>query len=296
MRTGNLRALSRLISWAENRQTGAEAVLAALYDLVGRAQVLGITGPPGAGKSTLISHFVRFLREEGRRVAVIAVDPVSPFTGGAILGDRIRLTEHFNDPGVFIRSLSTRGKLGGLSVATREVVNAVDAFGFDTIILETVGVGQSEVEVRNIADCTLVALVPEWGDGIQAIKAGILEIADVFCVHKSDRPGADRVATELRQTLQNLERPPKVLLSQEGDESSLRSLLKAMTDFVTNEEKLVKMRRAKAQEATLAELIESYWVEKTRAWASIQVSKVPNPYEGFLEFEKGAATRSPFLP
>lgn len=292
--TGNTRALSRLISWAEDRNPAVESVLGELYSKVGKARVLGITGPPGAGKSTLVSQFVRFLREAGQKVAVIAVDPVSPFTGGALLGDRIRLTEHFNDPGVFIRSLSTRGKLGGLSLATREVVHAVDAFGFDTILLETVGVGQSEVEVRKLADCTLVVLVPEWGDGVQAIKAGILEIGDVFCVHKSDREGAERVATELRQTLQGLPRVPPVLLSQQKDEASLRAVLQAMGDFVLHEKNLVQARRQTAQEATLSELVENFWVERTREWVKSQTTQVKNPYQGYLAFKEAAS--SPFKP
>jgi LAO/AO transport system kinase len=285
MEAGNLRSLSRLISWAENREPGTEQVLAKLFSKVGRAKVIGITGPPGAGKSTLVGHFVRFCRQKGEKVAVIAVDPVSPFTGGALLGDRIRLTEHFNDPGVFIRSLSTRGKLGGLSIATREVVHAVDAFGFDTIILETVGVGQSEVEVRKIADATLVVLVPEWGDGIQALKAGILEIGDLFAVHKADREGAERVATELRQALHGAAREPRVLLSQDKDESSLRAVLEGLIDFTVKEKATVDLRREQARRDTLAELVEARAMELARQWAARHGTASQNPYDGFLKFE-----------
>lgn len=283
---GSLRSLSRLISWAENREPGTEGILAKLYEKVGRAQVFGITGPPGAGKSTLVGQFVRICRAENKRVAVVAVDPVSPFTGGAVLGDRIRLAEHFNDPGVFIRSLSTRGKLGGLSIATREVVHALSAFGFDTILLETVGVGQSEVEVRKIADATLVVLVPEWGDGVQAIKAGILEIGDVFCVHKSDREGADRVANELRTVLHKEGVAPAILLSQQGDENSVREVFGALATFVTQQADLVSTRRAQATLDTLAELVEGRAVERARQWAKTQFAHTSNPYEGFLRFEK----------
>jgi LAO/AO transport system kinase len=283
---GNLRSLSRLISWAENREPGTEGILAKLYERVGRAQVLGITGPPGAGKSTLVAQFVRICRAEKKKVAVVAVDPVSPFTGGAVLGDRIRLTEHFNDPGVFIRSLSTRGKLGGLSIATREVVHALSAFGFDTIILETVGVGQSEVEVRKIADATLVVLVPEWGDGVQAIKAGILEIGDVFCVHKSDREGADRVANELRMVLHTEGISPAILLSHQNDEKSVKDVLDALESFVRLQADLVSKRRAQATLDTLAELVEGRAVERAREWAKSQFGQTANPYEGFLRFEK----------
>lgn len=293
MKAGNLRSLSRLISWAENRQAGTEEILGQLFSKVGHAKVLGITGPPGAGKSTLVGHFVRLCRAKGEKVAVIAVDPVSPFTGGALLGDRIRLTEHFNDPGVFIRSLSTRGKLGGLSISTREVLHAVDAFGFDTILLETVGVGQSEVEVRKMADATLVVLVPEWGDGVQALKAGILEIGDVFAVHKADREGAERVATELRTVLHGAPREPQVLLSQEKDEASLKALLAALLDFTLKEKTLVASRREQARQDTLTELVEARAMEQARAWAAQQGASAANPYEGFLKFEKaGAAFRT----
>jgi LAO/AO transport system ATPase len=293
--SGSLRALSRLISWAENREPGTEEVLASVFLKTGKARVFGITGPPGAGKSTLVGQFVRFLREQNKKVAVIAVDPVSPFTGGALLGDRIRLSQHFNDPGVYIRSLSTRGKLGGLSIATREVVHAVDAFGFDTILIETVGVGQSEVEVRKIADATLVALVPEWGDGVQALKAGILEIGDVFAVHKADREGAERVATELRNALHALVPCPPVLLSKESDVSSVRSVLEALEGFVTSHSDLVQKRRAESREAILTELVESRAIEQARAWSRAQVAVTPNPYEGFLAFEKRVLDKGDFF-
>lgn len=283
---GGLRSLSRLISWAENREPQTEGVLAKLFSKVGHAKIIGITGPPGAGKSTLVNHFIRFCRGQNEKVAVIAVDPVSPFTGGALLGDRIRLTTHFNDPGVFIRSLSTRGKLGGLSLATREVLHAVDAFGFDTIILETVGVGQSEVEIRKMADATLVVLVPEWGDGVQAIKAGILEIGDVFAVHKSDREGAERVASELRQALPGGELAPKVFLSTEKDEASLKAVWEGVTGFCRLRKDVVAHRRLQGRQETLTELVEARAVEKARAWVAKQSLAHSNPYEGFLAFEK----------
>ncbi|MBY0370915.1 methylmalonyl Co-A mutase-associated GTPase MeaB [bacterium] len=282
---GDLRALSRLISWAENREPGTEAVLAKLYSKIGKARVFGITGPPGAGKSTLVGHFIRLCREKGEKVAVVAVDPVSPFTGGALLGDRIRLSEHFNDPGVFIRSLSTRGKLGGLSLATREVVHFLDAFGFDTILLETVGVGQSEVEVRKIADATLVVLVPEWGDGVQALKSGILEIGDVFAVHKADREGADRIAGELRQALSELKPTPSVLLSEEKKPESVAALLQALRDFTEAQAAKVAGRRQAARAATLAELVESRVLEQARQWVAAHTAAAANPYDGFLKFD-----------
>ncbi len=288
----NLRALSRLISMAENREEGVETILAKLFSQTGKAQVYGITGAPGAGKSTLVTHFVRHLRSQKRKVAVIAVDPVSPYTGGALLGDRIRLSEHFNDPDVFIRSLSTRGQLGGLSLATREVVHAVDAFGFDAILLETVGVGQSEVEVRKIADMTLVALVPEWGDGVQAIKAGILEIADLFTVHKSDREGAERVASELRQALSETPLKPSVFLTQENDPKSLESLFSAWENLFITQAARVAERREASRASTLKSLIEWRMVEQARAWVSENAASTANPYEGYLRFESARSKAS----
>ncbi|MCB0406237.1 MAG: methylmalonyl Co-A mutase-associated GTPase MeaB, partial [Bdellovibrionales bacterium] len=209
----SLRALSKSISGAENRDPDILEMLAKLYDQTGRARIFGITGPPGAGKSTLVSHFVKYIRQKKQSVAVIAVDPMSPFTGGALLGDRIRLIDHFNDEKVFIRSLSTRGKLGGLSVASRQVIDLVDAFGFDYVIVETVGVGQSEVDIRNLADATLVVLVPEAGDSIQTIKAGLLEIADIFVIHKSDREGAEKLQNSLSDVVRFAEKQTPVLLS-----------------------------------------------------------------------------------
>lgn len=282
----DLRALSRLISWAENREAGTEEILAKLYPNVGRAQVLGITGPPGAGKSTLVGQFVKLCRDRKQKVAVVAVDPVSPFTGGALLGDRIRLKEHFNDPEVYIRSLSTRGKLGGLSLATREVVHLLDAFGFDTILLETVGVGQSEVEVRNIADATLVVLVPEWGDGVQAIKSGILEIGDVFTVHKADREGAERIAGELRLALSELKPPPEVLLSDEKNIASIEKVLGALQGVIQSQSAKVAERRRAGLKQTLVELVEARMLEQARAWVAANVQEAKNPYEGYLQFHE----------
>jgi len=202
VRSGDVRATARLISLIEREEPSRLAALKALHAYGGRAHVVGVTGPPGAGKSTLTDKLVGELRKGGRRVAVLAVDPSSPFTGGAILGDRIRMQRHATDEGVFIRSLATRGHLGGLSRAAGEAVRVLDAAGYDDVIIETVGVGQSEVDIVRIADTVVLVSVPGLGDDIQAIKAGVMEIGDVFCVNKADMDGAERVVREIRAMLE----------------------------------------------------------------------------------------------
>ncbi|MFS8104026.1 methylmalonyl Co-A mutase-associated GTPase MeaB [Lentzea alba] len=197
-RDGEPRAIARLISLVEQGSAALPEVAAALAPHTGHAQVIGLTGAPGVGKSTSTNALVRAFREQGKRVAVVAVDPSSPFSGGALLGDRVRMGDHATDPGVFIRSMATRGHLGGLSWATPQALRVLDAAGFDVILVETVGVGQSEVEIVALADTTIVLLAPGMGDGIQAAKAGILEIADVFVVNKADRDGADQTARDLK--------------------------------------------------------------------------------------------------
>jgi LAO/AO transport system kinase len=192
------RAVARLISLVEDASPHLRAVAAALAPYSGRARVIGLTGPPGVGKSTSTSALVTSLRRQGKRVGVLAVDPSSPFSGGALLGDRIRMQEHATDRGVFIRSMATRGHLGGLSWATPQALRVLDAAGFDVVLVETVGVGQSEVDVVSLADTTVVLLAPGMGDGIQAAKAGILEIADVFVVNKADREGAEATVRDLK--------------------------------------------------------------------------------------------------
>ena len=198
---GDRRALARVVTLIENGAPDARTVLARLHAHGGRAHVVGLTGSPGAGKSTLVMQLARELRRRDQRIGIVAVDPSSPFTGGAILGDRIRMQELAGDPNVFIRSMASRGSLGGLAASTRDVVRALDAGGFDTVIIETVGAGQAEVEIVRAAQTVVVVTVPGMGDDIQAIKAGILEIADVFVVNKADRPGADQTAAELRMLL-----------------------------------------------------------------------------------------------
>ncbi|MGH7679477.1 MAG: methylmalonyl Co-A mutase-associated GTPase MeaB [Gemmatimonadaceae bacterium] len=198
---GKKPALARAVSIVENHRDGFDELLATLHARIGKGRRIGITGPPGAGKSTLTAALVGAYRAAGLSVGVVAVDPTSPFTGGALLGDRIRMEAVALDPGVFIRSMATRGSLGGLAEATGEVADVLDAFGTDRIIIETVGVGQSELDVSRNADSTVVVLVPESGDSIQTLKAGLMEIADIFVVNKADRPGADRMRSELELML-----------------------------------------------------------------------------------------------
>ena len=199
---GETRAAARLMRDIDDNLPSARKELRALFPHTGRAMLIGITGPPGAGKSTLVDQITASFRARGKRVGIVAVDPTSPFTGGAILGDRIRMNRHANDEGVFIRSLATRGYLGGLSRSTADVANVMDAMGMDVVIIETVGVGQDEVDIVRLAHTTVVVMVPGMGDDIQAIKAGILEIGDLFVVNKADREGADRTARDLASMLE----------------------------------------------------------------------------------------------
>jgi LAO/AO transport system kinase len=198
MLEGDRLALARLITRVENRMPEVAEIMRAVHSRTGRAYVLGVTGPPGAGKSTLVDRLTALLRRDGAAVGIIAVDPSSPFTGGAVLGDRIRMQAHTLDPDVFIRSMATRGSLGGLARATGDVIKLMDAFGFPWIIIETVGVGQTELDIIRQADTTVVALVPESGDSIQAMKAGLMEVADIFVVNKADRDGAHALMAEIR--------------------------------------------------------------------------------------------------
>jgi LAO/AO transport system kinase len=198
IRAGEVRALARAISVIEDNAPGAAQLLKALFPFSGKARVIGLTGAPGAGKSTLVDQLAREYRKQERTVGIIAVDPTSPYTGGAILGDRIRMQAHHADSGVFIRSMATRGNLGGLARATIDVATVLDASGKDMVLIETVGVGQDEIDIVRLADVTIVILVPGMGDDVQTIKAGIMEIADIFVINKSDREGADRVEREIR--------------------------------------------------------------------------------------------------
>ncbi|HEY8686923.1 MAG TPA: methylmalonyl Co-A mutase-associated GTPase MeaB [Chloroflexota bacterium] len=205
---GDRRAAGRLISTIEDESSAVEQIMRAVYPHTGHAYLVGLTGPPGAGKSTVVDELIRVIRGSELRVGVVAVDPNSPFTGGAILGDRIRMMRHAADPGVFIRSMGARGHLGGLAVATFNTALLLDALGMDVILVETVGVGQSELEITGAADTTVVVIPPGLGDGVQAIKAGIMEIADIFVVNKADHPQADRTVADIRELLRMDPSPP----------------------------------------------------------------------------------------
>ena len=209
MRAGDARALARAISAIEDRAPESLGLLKALFPFSGRARLMGLTGAPGAGKSTLVDQLARLYRQQGRTLGIIAVDPTSPYTGGAILGDRIRMQSHHADPGIYIRSMATRGFLGGLAGTTADVATVLDASGKDLVLIDTVGVGQDEVDIVRLADITVVILVPGMGDDVQTIKAGIMEIADIFVINKSDREGAERVEREIRAMQALAARPDK---------------------------------------------------------------------------------------
>src|SRR5258707_8390628 len=235
IRAGDVRALARAISTIEDNRPESRELLKAIFNFTGRARVIGLTGAPGAGKSTLVDQLAREYRKQERTVGILAVDPTSPYTGGAILGDRIRMQSHHADPGIYIRSMATRGNLGGLARATTDAATVLDAAGKDIVLIETVGVGQDEIDIVRLADITVVILVPGMGDDVQTIKAGIMEIADIFVINKSDREGADRVEREIR-SMQSLAMrtdkwtPPIVKTVASGGKG-VAELAKAIADF-----------------------------------------------------------------
>jgi GTPase len=251
---GRYRALGQAISLVERDDPGADRLLAGIYSSTGRARIIGITGSPGAGKSTLVASLAKHYRRQEKRVGIIAVDPTSPFTGGAILGDRIRMADLYTDRGVFIRSMATRGFLGGLARATNDVVDVLDASGFDVVLVETVGVGQDEVEVIRTVQTNVVVLVPGMGDDIQAIKAGIMEIGDIFVVNKADRPGADKTVTEVTMMMSLVEEhgdwvPPivKTVASKNDGVTELDDAIAKHYDYLASSGELDRRNRERVR-------------------------------------------------
>jgi LAO/AO transport system kinase len=272
LRSGDVRTLARAISTVENRAPGWPELLKALFPHSGKARVLGLTGPPGAGKSTLVDQLARFYRkkEDKRTVGIIAVDPTSPYTGGAILGDRIRMQEHFSDPGIYIRSMATRGSLGGLARTTADVTTVLDASGRDLIMIETVGVGQDEVDIVRLADITILILVPGMGDDVQTIKAGIMEIADIFVINKSDRDGAENVEREIR-TLQSLAMrhdgwTPPIVKTVASQGLGIEELAGTISDYEAylQKENLALNKSVEHWQERLVEMLRDALLEKAR--------------------------------
>ena len=270
LRAGDVRALSRAISTVENRAPGWSDLLKALFPYSGQARVLGVTGPPGAGKSTLVDQLARLYRKQERTVGIVAVDPTSPYTGGAILGDRIRMQEHFSDPGIYIRSMATRGSLGGLARTTADVTTVLDASGRNMILIETVGVGQDEVDIVRLADITIVILVPGMGDDVQTIKAGIMEIADIFVINKSDRDGAERVEREIRG-LQSLAMrhdgwTPPIVKTVASEGTGVAELAAAIDEYETylKTNNLALKKSVENWQQRLVEMLRDLMLEKAR--------------------------------
>ena len=283
MLAGDRLALARLITRVENRMPGVAEIMRSVQPRLGRAHLLGVTGPPGAGKSTLVDRLTARLRAEGASVGVIAVDPSSPFTGGAVLGDRIRMQAHTLDPDVFIRSMATRGSLGGLAAATGDVIKLMDAFGFPWILIETVGVGQTELDIIRQADTTVVMLVPESGDSIQAMKAGLMEVADIFVVNKADRDGVHALMAEVRFSVhlhysssvsaKDIEWEIPVLAAQATNDVGVAELLAEVKRHrrVLEEAGALKKRRQARRRAELSTLL----VEEFAGRVMAQVERDP---------------------
>ncbi len=293
---GSRVALSRLLTHVENHRDEASEILRRLSSRIGNGVRIGLTGPPGAGKSTLAAAYVKILRKLDHKVGVLAVDPTSPFSGGALLGDRVRMGSIAMDPGVFVRSVATRGDLGGLAEAAGDMADVLDAAGFDTILFETVGVGQSELEVVQYADCTVVVLVPESGDAIQGMKAGLMEIADVFVINKSDREGSDRFAADLRAAIHLKQAGdwsppivPVVALHDKGiDEfhAAVTLHLKFLRSSGLFDKRRADRIRSRIERLVEQRLLSEFWTEARIEELETAICLNKSPYEISLELLK----------
>ena len=271
LRAGDPRALARAISTVENHSPGWVELLKQLFPHTGRARTIGLTGAPGAGKSTLVDQLAKHHRAQNHTIGIIAVDPTSPYTGGAILGDRIRMQQHFSDPGIYIRSMATRGSLGGLARTTADVALVLDAAGRDLVLIETVGVGQDEIDIVRLADVTVVILVPGMGDDVQTIKAGIMEIADIFVINKVDHDGAERVEREIR-AMQSLamradQWMPPIVKTVATDGRGIQELADAIATYESHQKKLglASQRKIQNWQVRLLEMLRDTLLQQARA-------------------------------
>ncbi len=287
-KNGEWRALTKLISLSENGHPDAiQALEAVATKNPSTSHIVGVTGPPGAGKSSLINFFIEHGRRAKQKIAVLAVDPTSPISGGAVLGDRIRLSDHFNDPNVFIRSVSTRGQLGGISLATPQSIALCEAFPFDWLYVESVGVGQNEYEIRRWTDVTVLVLTPDSGDGIQAIKAGVLEVADIIVINKNEGGRGEALYHELEATFREAGRKMPVLcLTSEKDLESRNHLGAAISHWFADNQVVCRERRAAFAKHLCDALVTGYLLELARKWAGKQDFSKVSPYSAFKKFQK----------
>jgi LAO/AO transport system kinase len=283
IRQGEPVALAKAITMVENRKKDYQGLLEMIYPLPGKALKIGITGAPGSGKSSLIEKMISALKAQGLPIAVLAVDPSSPLTGGALLGDRLRMIQHSNDPNVFIRSIANRGHLGGLSLSTHEIVDLLQAAGKEIIIIETVGVGQSEVDVVNVADVVLMVLNPESGDEIQIFKAGIIEIADIFVINKADLGGSDNKVSEIRNYFASASRSPRIFVTSVKEDTGISGLLAGITRFREEESGRIDEKRAGIKrsyvEKIVAERIRAEMRLDPGVEALLNTSAAANPFQ-----------------